>query len=169
MIELKNRKVNDTGKVLFTTEGLIDLLYRGIDISQVDYWKDDLLVEYNIQCENRNKSEWLCIPKQNIELSKIEWFIPQEYKELDIIEYLLDKCSSDIEKTRVIEELEIYAERNLGDLLKFLVYLVDVFRKEKIVWGVGRGSSVSSFCLFLIGIHKINSIEYGLDIHEFLR
>jgi hypothetical protein len=28
---------------------------------------------------------------------------------------------------------------------------------------------VASFCLFLIGVHKINPLQYDLNIAEFLR
>jgi DNA polymerase III alpha subunit len=42
-------------------------------------------------------------------------------------------------------------------------------RKENIVWGVGRGSSVASYVLYLIGVHKIDSLYYNLDVEEFLR
>jgi DNA polymerase III alpha subunit len=55
------------------------------------------------------------------------------------------------------------------DLLRFLVYIVDVMREQDIVWGVGRGSSVASYVLYLIGVHKIDSLYYDLDIAEFLR
>ena len=55
------------------------------------------------------------------------------------------------------------------DLLRYMIYLVDFMRKENIVWGVGRGSSVASYVLYLIGIHKVDSIQYGLDYKEFLR
>ena len=44
-----------------------------------------------------------------------------------------------------------------------------MLRENNRVWGVGRGSSVSSFCLFLIGVHKINPMLYDLDYKEFLR
>jgi DNA polymerase III alpha subunit len=54
-------------------------------------------------------------------------------------------------------------------LLQYLKYLVDTMRKNNIVWGVGRGSSVASFVLFLIGIHRINSLYYQLSIDEFLK
>jgi DNA polymerase III alpha subunit len=54
-------------------------------------------------------------------------------------------------------------------LLKYLKYLVDTMRTHNIVWGVGRGSSVASFILFLIGIHRINSLHYDLSIDEFLK
>ena len=67
------------------------------------------------------------------------------------------------------EELAEFKKRNMYPLLQFLVYLVDFMRENNIVWGVGRGSSVASYVLYAIGIHKINPIQYGLDWREFLR
>ena len=55
------------------------------------------------------------------------------------------------------------------DLLFYLKYLVDTMRGNSIVWGVGRGSSVASYVLYLLGVHKVDSIKYDLDINEFLR
>ncbi len=97
------------------------------------------------------------------------WFVPEHYKNLNIVEYILSLCNSDIEFDRVGKELILYQEKNLFDLLRYLKYLVDVMREHNIVWGVGRGSSVSSYVLFLLGVHKINSIEYDLPIDEFLK
>jgi DNA polymerase III alpha subunit len=54
-------------------------------------------------------------------------------------------------------------------VLKFLKYLVDVCNTNNIVLGVGRGSSVASYCLYLLGVHCIDSIKYELDIKEFLK
>ena len=50
-----------------------------------------------------------------------------------------------------------------------MIYLVDIMQENKVIWGVGRGSSVASFVLYLIGIHKINPITHDLDWREFLR
>lgn len=97
------------------------------------------------------------------------WFIPDAYKTFPIIEWIYSKCSSDLEKTRVAQELELFVQYNMLDLLIFLKYLVDTMREHNIVWGVGRGSSVASFVLYLIGVHKINSLKYNLDIGEFLK
>jgi len=97
------------------------------------------------------------------------WFMPEEYKQFDISKYVLDKCTCDPELQRVGEELLLYQEKDMFDLLRYLKYLVDVMRENNIVWGVGRGSSVSSFVLYLLGVHKINSLYYDLDINEFLR
>jgi len=98
-----------------------------------------------------------------------KWHMPNEYKELDIAEYILSLCTQDYELQRVAEELLLYQERDLFDLLRYLKYLVDTLRKNNLVWGIGRGSSVASYVLFLLGVHKINSLYYDLSIDEFLK
>jgi len=100
-----------------------------------------------------------------------EWFMPESYKpaSFDIVEYLLSLCKTDIETTRVLEELELFIQYDMIDLLCYIKYLVDTLRENKVLWGVGRGSSVASYCLYLLGIHKIDSIKYELDIREFLK
>jgi hypothetical protein len=97
------------------------------------------------------------------------WRMPQEYRDLDIVQYLLDQCQTDAQLQRVGEELLLYVDRNLLPLLQYLKYLVDQMRVNKIVWGVGRGSSVASYVLFLLGVHRIDSIYYDLPITEFLK
>ena len=86
-----------------------------------------------------------------------------------MLEVLLDMCLTDEEKERVSLEYEMFEERGLIPLLQFLTFIVDHMRKNQIVWGVGRGSSVSSYCLYLIGVHKVNSLKYDLPIEEFLK
>lgn len=97
------------------------------------------------------------------------WFMPNEYKSFEIAEYVLSRCNTQIELERVGKELLLFQERNLFDLLRFLKYLVDTLRKNHIIWGVGRGSSVASYVLFLLGVHRIDSLKYNLDIREFLK
>jgi len=101
--------------------------------------------------------------------NQLQWFMPDEYKEMDIAKYVLDLCQIDMELQRVGQELLLYQERGLFGMLKYLKYLVDVMRDNDIIWGVGRGSSTASYVLFLIGVHRINSIYYDLPIDEFLR
>ena len=97
------------------------------------------------------------------------WLMPREYQELDIAEWILDQCADQNELQRCGQELLMFAERDCIDMLKYLKYLVDTMRSHNIVWGVGRGSSVASFVLYIIGIHKIHSLRHNLDIEEFLR
>lgn len=98
-----------------------------------------------------------------------QWHMPDEYKNMDIAEYVLGLCREDHELQRVGQELLLYQERDLFDLLRYLKYMIDTLRKNNIVWGVGRGSSVASYILFLLGVHRIDSIYYNLDPEEFLK
>jgi DNA polymerase III alpha subunit len=117
----------------------------------VEYVTSDLSVE---EFDRKNQENWL---------------MPDEYKNLDIAKWVLDQCQTDAERQRVGEELLLYLDKNLFPLLQYLKYMVDMLRKNNVVWGVGRGSSVSSYVLYLIGVHKIDSMFYDLDVHEFLR
>lgn len=102
-------------------------------------------------------------------LQQQQWRMPQEYKELDIAKWLLDQCKTQPQLQRIGEELLLFQERDLFDLLRYLKYAIDTFRKNNIVWGLGRGSSVASYALYLIGVHKIDSLYYDLNIDEFLK
>ena len=97
------------------------------------------------------------------------WHMPAEYRTLDIHSYIITQCQSPAEKIRAYEELDQYDARDMLPLLRYMKYLVDIMRKHNIVWGVGRGSSVSSYVLYKIGIHRIDSLTYNLDWREFLR
>lgn len=97
------------------------------------------------------------------------WSMPQHYKDFDIVQYVLDQCKTEEELQRVGEELLEFQKRDMFMLLRYLKYLVDTMRKNNIIWGVGRGSSVASFVLFLLGVHRINSLYYDLSIDEFLK
>jgi len=117
----------------------------------IQYNKLDMTIE---QFDNNNQSNWL---------------MPEQYKTMDIAQYILNQCQGEAELQRAGEELLLFQERDMFVLLRYLKYLVDTMRENNIVWGVGRGSSVASFVLFLLGIHRINSLYYDLSIDEFLK
>ena len=118
-----------------------------------------------------------------------EWFMPDEYKQLNVLNLLQERLQIELniaegdeplykhwndvlvtpEWKRVSEEYEAFKSRNMLLLLKYMYYLVNFMRENNIIWGVGRGSSVASYILYLLGVHKIDSIQFGLDWREFLR
>ena len=98
-----------------------------------------------------------------------QWHMPESYTKTDVKKYLLDKCNTEEERDRVLIEYKLFEDKGFTKVLQFLIYFVDTLRQKGVIWGVGRGSSVSSFCLFLIGVHKINPLLYNLDYREFLR
>ena len=149
--------------ILCTEDQGIELLYRGRQLHNVPFADT---AQFNKWCQQLDIEEIV----SKIEYSK-EFNIPQFYKELDVEEHIksLGSVADARRKARVEEELGLFKARNLFPVLQLLIYIVDTMRKHNLVWGVGRGSSVASYCLYLIGVHKIDSVKYNLDIKEFLK
>lgn len=176
MIDLKNRKRDKYGNIILTEDGILNLLYSGEmnitellaepsnDITLFNKWAnlfdEDLINIYEPPTESIEDFD---------EKYQTKWFIPDNYKNLDIKQFLLNKCKTTEEENRVNAELVLFEERKMIIILCVLIYLVDIMRERNIVWGVGRGSACASYCLYLIGIHKVNSLKYNLDIKEFLK
>ena len=176
-------KINEYGDCVFSEQDIIDILYQNpkFDLTKIyfdiqDRKSNHLFTRYNSHVDKSG----LDLPKinhldkrpsleefdkQNCE----KWWMPQKYYELNVRQWLLDRCQTEEEKARVDAEYILFEKKKFIQVLQFLIYFVDTLRENNIVWGVGRGSSVSSFCLFLIGIHKINPLLYNLDYTEFLR
>lgn len=169
-------KYDQLGVAYASTDELCDLLYQNpnLDIVKVSITDPQ---KYNDSVRNFYADLPILNQYTNSNISmeqfdkknQIEWSMPSEYYHMDIAQWLLEQCQTQEELQRVGEELLLYQERDLFLLLKQLKYMVDTWRNNNIVWGVGRGSSVASYVLYLIGVHKINSMYYDLDIAEFLR
>lgn len=97
------------------------------------------------------------------------WLLPAEYQAFDIESYIVSLSRNSIDSERIQYELGEFRSRNLLPVLKTIKYLVDTMRSKNIVWGVGRGSSVSSLVLFLLGINRIDPIRWNLDATEFFK
>jgi DNA polymerase III alpha subunit len=160
---------------IFSEQDLFDALYQKHQFNA----NDTMLVERTEsikQLETQLGFKFLEPYETHFEISDYDaacqsnWSMPDEYKTLDIESWLFEQAPPwDPQHTRITEELEAYKARNMLDLLRWLKYFVDTCSKENIVWGLGRGSSVASYVLFLIGVHSIDSIKYNLDWQEFLR
>ena len=170
-------KTDHVGRIIFEEADLVDMVMRGepladlnglivqpmVDLETAAQILDDVprFIDYDkLAQETREHFDHRC---------RNTWFMPEKYKQLDIAEYVLSKCSTPEQMQRCGEELLLYQERELFDLLRYLVYLVDVMRDNNVIWGVGRGSSVASYVLYLLGVHRIDSMYYDLNIAEFLR
>jgi DNA polymerase III alpha subunit len=170
--------INEYGAVFVEPDELFEHLYSGKIKSLKNLYLDKTtVVQFNQALDvNRDNliplQEWTD-PEETLELfdetNQCTWFMPEEYQKFPIHQWLIDQCNTEEERARVDEELLLFIQYGMFDLLFYLKYLVDTMRENKIVWGVGRGSSVASYVLFLIGVHKINSIKYNLDINEFLK
>lgn len=166
-------KFDKFGNPIYQDHDLISLIYQGqIDIiDQVIIESSDQISKFmDVSGLNLNIHKELDIDIETFDkVCQNEWFLLPEYKTLNIEQFILDLCQTEEEKTRCVEELAEFQKRDMLDLLRWLKYIVDTCRQNNIVWGVGRGSSVASYVLYKIGVHKIDSIKYNLDWNEFLR
>ena len=172
-------KTNQHSEIIYSEDDICDLLMQAHDIGSMK----NLLVDNTVDLETaavilENVPAFIrydemaasAISREDFDhRCQTTWFMPEEYKQLDIAEYVVDLCKTQEELQRVGQELLLYQERNLFDLLRYLKYLVDLMRENRLIWGVGRGSSVASYVLYLLGVHRINSMYYDLDPGEFLR
>lgn len=148
-----------------TEQQLIEgVLRHGPDILENCLILDDLS-----QYFNRLDQERLDYPRPKNHININNWHIPKDYKNLDIKQYCISLCKSQEELDRINLELDLYQYHNMLPVLNVMKYIVDTLRKNNVVWGVGRGSSVASYTLYLIGVHKIDSIKYKLPIEEFFK
>jgi len=88
---------------------------------------------------------------------------------MDIQDWLYQRCPTSEIRQRVVEELRLFAKYDMIPMLKTMKYIVDTLRANNVVWGVGRGSSVASYVLHVIGVHKIDPIKYNIPIEEFFK
>ena len=169
-------KQNKFGELIFSESDVCDLIMSGHEVTEfngmildstvdMSRWTDIL----NVMPSFTNSQEHVCDEAEFHKQCQSKWHMPPEYLQLDIAQHVLSLCESEVELQRCGAELLLFQERNLFDLLKYLKYLVDTMRTNHIIWGVGRGSSVASYVLYKLGVHRVDSIYYNLDIQEFLR
>jgi DNA polymerase III alpha subunit len=101
-----------------------------------------------------------------------KWNIPKIYLQMDVIREIMMRWElrelypTQEKKQRILDEYVLFEEHDKMDLLKTLIYVVDMMTNHDQVWS-GRGSSVASYILYIIGVHDVNSVDYELDIEEF--
>jgi DNA polymerase III alpha subunit len=140
------------------------ILRHGPDILEHCQTSDDLT-----KYINRLSEEHLHYPTPKNTVDMTNWFIPYEYKTMDILDWLYQRCPTPEIRERVVEELRLFAHHDMIPVLKAMKYIVDTLRANNVMWGVGRGSSVASYVLHIIGVHKIDSIKYNIPITEFFK
>jgi len=170
---------NDYGEIILDQDDICDLIMQGRDVlslqaltvaNDVDIERLVTLLQDPGQLMTWTFPEGSTISVPEFDrIRQSHWFMPQQYRDMDVAQHVLSLCQGPAELQRAGQELLMFQERDLFDLLRYLKYLVDVMRENQVIWGVGRGSSVSSYVLYLLGVHRIDSLYYDLDPGEFLR
>lgn len=168
---------DDYGRVTINPEDLIEALYAGVHIPDLLVKPSDAVIQFNDLCITfdrpqirlQNPTKINHTPAEEHAKRSAEWSYPDELNSVDLRDFFVSMCETEEQRLRVHEEMDLFEERGLQPLLRAMIFLVDHWRKNNVFWGVGRGSSVASYVLHLIGVNRINPMRFGLSIHEFLR
>lgn len=169
--------VDPWGRVVFGADDLLELLYQEVPLHALAIEGDARIDGYNRWCAAFNKPGHRIAP-----VAAPAWTPDEEHRcradtwladglppEADLRPMLLARCADEAERARVALEMEMFEARGMVPVLRAVLALIEHFRAHGIVWGVGRGSSCASFCLYLLGVHCVHSLRHGLDIGEFLK
>lgn len=171
---LRDRVLWHDGSVSFTPDSLFHALKVG-PVRHVTEMTGDI-IEYN----NLMPTADAITVKTECGAVTPTWILPEEWQQLDVLDYVSEQhqkliADQHIEgheqfkrESRLAQELQVYQSKGLFDILRTVIYVINMLDKHNVVWGVGRGSSVSSYVLFVIGTHDVDSFEYNLDFSDFL-
>jgi DNA polymerase III alpha subunit len=168
---------NNVGEMIFSENDVCDLVMQGHNIADLK----NMIVDQSVNLEKvvpflTTAPQFLSslfdheqTTEQFHQKCQQHWHMPLSYQQMDIAEHVLSLCKNEVELQRCGHELLLFQERNLFDLLRYLKYLVDTMTENHVIWGVGRGSSVASYVLYKLKVHRIDSLYYNLSPEEFLR
>ena len=181
-------KTDDLGVPQFNNKNLMDMIYHGhLEKCHVVLCSpSDDVDKFNTRAEELGIDPLMQYVPIDVDqktfdgVCQSEWYMPEKYKKLNLFVYLKAACADHLGCSpdnldrypnwiRALNEFTEFNHRGMDNVLRYMIYLVDFMRENDIVWGVGRGSSVASYVLFLIGVHRVDSVRYDLDWREFLR
>lgn len=173
MIDLGNRSIQDDGTVICGQEAMVEMLYSGRDLDGIFCSDPRDQIEWETASRICDSTTAGPVHASGPMHAGIDWFdhwlTPEPWASIDLRAWCMERCRSDEERARTEMEISAFERRNMLSAMRHLVYCADTWRKHNICWGVGRGSSVSSFVLHLIGINRINPMEFGLEVAEWLK
>jgi len=120
---------NQYGEPIVNCNDLMELVYQGYDVNKVKV-NDDRVEKYNTIIEEL-ALDWPSLKKlTDLDIAvedydralQSDWYMPDEYKQMDVEEHIRSLTKTQEEKTRVEEELVLYRKYNVLNVLRFLVY-----------------------------------------------
>lgn len=118
----------------------------------------------------------ITLPTGESDLFPPEFILPDRYKYLDVVGFCCElgqRIKQDALYEQRVErlgvEIQLFLESGLEPVIKVLAYVLDTMSAKGVVWGVGRGSSCSSYLLYLMGLHEVDPVRYDIPITDFIR
>lgn len=68
---------------------------------------------------------------------------------------------------RVEMEMEFFVRKKYEGFLCLIRRIIQSFKDNNIVWGIGRGSACASYVMFLLEVHDSQTVVFDLPFKEF--
>lgn len=104
----------------------------------------------------------------NFKIPKIEKIDIYEICLNNLKKLNLDKNLEKVYKDRLDYEYEIISKMGFIDYFTILLDILTYAQKNKVSWGVGRGSAAGSLIVYLLGITSVDPIKHNLMFERFL-
>lgn len=181
LVSFDDRQIDSWGNTILTPAQFVSACISGKQINDQVFVTeiDNDIRQYNRFASTKVKTYDTC--NRTIDLSAYQWNIPKSYRELDLRSLITNRLTSNCDELQLDEEqtltrvqrvqfeLKLVKKHRLTELFRALVYIVDRMSENNAVWGIGRGSSVACYLLYLIGVHDVDSVQYDIDPLEFFK
>jgi len=176
-LDLNDRVITDTGAMVAKFKLVVDMALDDKDFSHLITVPHPDIAKYHLDHNTINDArQWTDdgVPKGPSQ-NTYEWTYPESYKKLDVEEYCLDMMivlglDESLEYVdRMSIELQKIQEKEMEPFIRCMIWITDVFRKNNMVWGLGRGSSCASLIMYIIGVNKVDPIRYDIPMEEFYK
>lgn len=164
MIELSDRILLSTGESIVSDTAALEYL---LENGELPTW---MRVPNTTNSENYDYVYGTQHSISQIEEYDNEPVYPWTFSDWDDLILLLvndSRVSNEKYKDRLIMELEFFEKNHLMPFIYNLYALIQRFKQDGVVWGVGRGSSCASFVLYLMDVHSVDPVKYNIDFSEF--
>jgi len=175
--QLADRKLWYDGILEVDPSTLPSYIFQGVKIQDLAITHDG----HDLEVFNKyvTKAERISI-KTEIDEDRLRtagtWLIPDEYKYLDVREFLISLVNEIVEDdlydervARLVHEIERFEQAEMFQLIPVIKFVLDRFRENGVIWGVGRGSSCASYIFYLMGLHEVDPVSCEIDLEEFLK
>lgn len=175
--ELNDRILRFDGVSIVAPSIVSKVLSSGIPISKLRVTEDTAEVRlFNGQVPEADQLKVATVEPINIDMA---WQLPKEYANMDLAGEIARRFinrlpelayteDQDLQAAhRVMAETDEICKRGMVEFTKTVIYVIDEFKKQGVVWGVGRGSSCASYVLFILGLHVVDCIKLDVPMSEF--
>jgi DNA polymerase III alpha subunit len=174
---LSNRILRFDGVSIVDPDAVSTLILSGLSPSKIRVTGvTDDIIQHNSRVSASDKISLSTNEPLEMDMS---WSLPNAYLQIDLIDYFGNLLAlkfqvlgythelQDAALLRVAQELEEVHNRGMTRFMQTMIYVIDVFKQNSVVWGVGRGSSCASYLLFLLGVHIVDCVKMDISLDEF--